>query len=78
MSSEVSGTHGEPCTWLGLNNTCRHLRLQRTHLCQAGVGTNAHTCGGGGSLGNVIAQHRKLVLDVGTDDNIGETRGRKH
>lgn len=37
----------------------------------------SHVCGGG-SLGNVIAQHRKLVLDVGTDDNIGETRGRKH
>lgn len=42
---------------------------KRSHVC---VG------GGGGGLGNVIAQHRKLVLDVGTDDNIGKTRGRKH
>lgn len=32
----------------------------------------------GGSLGNVIVQHRKLVLDVGTDDNISKTWGRKH
>lgn len=42
MRSEVSRTYGELCAWLGLDNRCKHLQLQHTHLCQADVGTTTH------------------------------------